>query len=181
MTVGSSDRRKSRRTPELPAVGSPDFGRDYRPYGDHSIPVSSLLDVRSSLLVLFLSSILCSTQSWKVVVVPRAIGKSVPRRLKIVPLFPSRLAAPRHLTRVVVLVFPVAVAVVTRGHRLPLLLRLLPLLLLLLLLGLSRWLMKKRKRWIVPDAPLLFHRFAHRLVVRRGHFSLFHSPMCRRS
>jgi len=29
VTVGSSDRWKSRRTPELPAVGSPDFGQDY--------------------------------------------------------------------------------------------------------------------------------------------------------
>ena len=54
VTVGSSDRRKSRRTSELPAVGSPDFGRDYRSYGDHSIPISSLLDVRLHLLVLFL-------------------------------------------------------------------------------------------------------------------------------
>ena len=98
-----------------------------------------------------------------VVAVPRAIRKSVPRRLKIVPLFPSRLAAPRRLTRVVVLVVPVAVAVAvaTRG------LLLLPLLLLLLLLGLSRWLMKKKKRWTVPAAPLLFHRFAPRLTVRR--------------
>jgi len=66
-----------------------------------------------------------------VVAVPRAIGKSVPRRLKIAPLFRSHLAAPRHLTHVVVLVLPVAVAVATRGHQL------LPLLLLLLLLGLS--------------------------------------------
>ena len=107
MTVGSSDHRKSRRKPELPAVGSPDFGRDYRPYGDHSIPVSSLLDVHSPLLILFLSSTLCSSQSWKVVAVPRAIEKSIPRRLKIVLLFPSHLSTPRRLTRVVVLVVPV--------------------------------------------------------------------------
>ncbi|XP_066395929.1 secreted RxLR effector protein 161-like, partial [Miscanthus floridulus] len=45
----------------------------------------------------------CCAQSWKVVAVPRAIEKSVLRRLKIVPLFPSRLAPPRRLTRVVVL------------------------------------------------------------------------------
>jgi len=110
-----------------------------------------------------------------VVAVPRAIGKSVPRRIKIVLLFLSRPAAPRRLTRVVVLVVPVAVAVATRG------LLLLPLLLLLLLLGLSRWLMKKKKRWTVPAAPLLFHRLAPRLEVRWGQFSLFHSPVCRRS
>ena len=114
VTIGSSDRRKSRRSLELPAIGSPDFGWDYRPYGDHSIPVSSLLDVRSPLLVLFLSSILCSTQSWMVVAVPRAIGKSVQRRLKIVPLFRSRLATPRRLTRMVVLVVPMAMAMATR-------------------------------------------------------------------
>ena len=46
-----------------------------------------------------------------------------------------------------VLVVPaLPVAVLIKGHRLPLLLLLLPFLLLLPLLGLSRWLMKKRKR-----------------------------------
>ena len=127
--VGSSDYRNSRRKPELLAVGSPNFGQDYRPYGDHSIPVSSLLDVRSPLLVLFLSSILCSTQSWKVVVVPRAIGKSVPRRINIVLLFLSRPAAPRRIFSFVVLVVPaLPVTMLIKGHRLPLLLLLLPLL-----------------------------------------------------
>jgi len=96
-----------------------------------------------------------------VVAVPRAIGKSVPRRIKIVLLFLSRPAAPRRILSFVVLVVPaLPVAVASRGPRL------LSLLLLLPLLGLSPWLMKKRKRWTVPDAPLLFHRIAPRLEVR---------------
>jgi len=83
------------------------------------------------------------------------IRRSVPRRTKIVLLSLSRLAAPRWHASVVVLVVPVAMAVVTRGHRLPLLLLLLP------LLGMCRWLMKKRKPLSMLAALLLLHQFAH--------------------
>ena len=109
--------------------------------------------------------------------------ESDPRRTKIVLLSPSHLATPkRHfpVLMLVVLVLLVVVpmlpiAVTTKGHRLPLLLLLLP------LLGMCQLLMKKRKLLSMPATPLLLHRLAPRLVVRGLSLSLFCSRVFHRS